>query len=147
MRNIDIIDFGDIKQSAVFANNRAEIAVTVPLGQWWLLDRAVIRATAGTPDLFVYVGTEGNENLVDGSSSGELDFADNNSPVVIQPGETLRFVWTGGTNGAVASVNAQYRVAAWGDITRAYKVAAPLEPETVIPYRRRKIVAGYGSGW
>lgn len=148
MQDYQVTDFGRIKQSAVVANSRAEISATAPQGAVWLIDRESVRASAGSGlTMLVYVGTESNENLVDGSGSGELDFADNNSPIIVQSGETIRFVWPSATNGVVVTVNAQYRVARYTDTTRGYSVRGPLEPESVIPHRRKKTTAGYGGGW
>lgn len=136
----------------VIASNQGEVSFDVPPGVYWKVDRAAIRCTSTvlTPVLSVYLGSASDENLLDGSSNGDLDFADNNSPWRVPPGETLRLVWRNADNGAIASAMIFGEVESMGR-------RAPVSPnvlQDVIPAgsfpvsrRRRKVTQGYGGGF
>jgi hypothetical protein len=87
--------------------------VQVPVDQWWEIERMTIRtnSVAGST-FFVYTGSSNpqDEDLVDGSSSGNLDVADNNSPARAFPGQIVTFRWTGLTAGSVAKVHANGKI-------------------------------------
>ena len=116
-------DFLDIKRTATEGTTgepagQCSIQVQVPADQWWLIDRFAIRTNSvAASTFFVYGG--GNqpqdEDLLDGSSSGNLDVADNNAPDRFFPGQIVTLRWTGLTAGSVCKVRAQGRV-----FTRSY---------------------------
>lgn len=143
----------DIK-TAVVASNRAEILLVVPPDQVWEYERFSVRCTStATSAVRVYVGSEADANLVDGSDSGNLDVADNSAPVRVGPGEVLRIVWSGTPdNGSVCSFNGQRtNLSASDDVRRGYRpgVLADYMPGKHLPAstRRRKVTKPYGGGW
>lgn len=83
----------------------------VPPGLFWLIGRMTIVTTSITPTACaVYDGASTPQNLVDGSSSGNLDTADENSPILVESNNTLTVVWTGASVGAVGTVRVQYQL-------------------------------------
>jgi hypothetical protein len=80
-------------------------------GQLWLVDRAAIYCTSAADTLaFVYVGQVAPQNVIDGSVAGNLDFADNSAPWLVQGSQSLILVWENATPGATALAIAQYRL-------------------------------------
>jgi hypothetical protein len=146
--SIDVTDYATSQQSEISVGGSAELEWTPPQGSFWLVDRAAIRATGATGTLRIYVGNATDENLVDGSDSGNFDIADNGAPWYVPSGVTLRFVWSGLAAGSVCSARIQYQVAARGNRIGSYSVASPIEQVIGLPQRRptRKIRRAYG-GW
>jgi hypothetical protein len=91
------------------------LSSVVPAGQQWEVERISISTTSGAPTTaFVYVGDPVPRNLVDGSSSGNLDVADETQPIVVPGGQRLRIRWTGASLGAVGSARVQIAAFAAG---------------------------------
>lgn len=92
-----------IRSEAVPGSGPQECAVTlgpVPIGSIYEIERIVVYSTsvAGT-QAAIYIGSgkgdsdELPENLISGTTSGRLDFADYDPPIRITGGQTLRVVW------------------------------------------------------
>jgi hypothetical protein len=58
----------------------------------------------------MYTGAADDANLEDGTTSGNLDIADETQPIVVPGGVEFRIRWTGGTAGARAVGRVQYEV-------------------------------------
>lgn len=132
------------------ASGEVRLTITAPQGTSWLIERMTCFATsAGTPSLYVYDGVEAGENLLDSTTSGALDVADNNSPVYVAAGGTLLFVWEGMLAGERAFVRAQYVAE---DATRDQRMRQRY-PSNIehLPYGvdissvGHKVTAGYGG--
>jgi len=111
-------DFLDIKATQAEGSTgepagQCSIQRQVPADQWWLIDRIAIRTNSvAASTFFVYGGgnNPNDEDLLDGSSSGNLDVADNNAPDRFFPGQIVTFRWTGLTALSVCKIRAQGRV-------------------------------------
>jgi len=108
-----LVDFLDEKRVATAdGTGLAEIQFQVPTGEYWLVDRAAIRTdSAAASTLLVFGGgpSPNDEDLLDGSTSGNLDVADNSSPWRIFPGQHLTLRWTGMTAASLAKAHLQGR--------------------------------------
>jgi hypothetical protein len=83
-----------------------------PAGELWLADRYTVECTSSSSsDCFVYVGLDIRPaNLRDATGSGNLDIADNNSPLLVPGTLSLFFQWRSASLGAIATASVQYRV-------------------------------------
>jgi len=124
---LEVVDFLDVRDGQIPEGtpNAAGVAqkqLQVPGDQWWLIDSIMVRSNSvATSTLLVFVGGQGraaatgatvpnDEDLIDGTSSGELDTSDRSSPIRCFPGQYLTFRWEGLTVGSVAKVHFQGRV-------------------------------------
>lgn len=119
-----LIDFLDLKQGNIAegAPNAAGVAqqqYQCPADQYWLIDSmAILTNSAAASTLRIYVGGPGqgsppipvDEDLIDGSLSGNEDVSDRASPIRVFPGSYLTFRWTGLTVGSIAKLHAQGRI-------------------------------------
>lgn len=107
--SLTTVDYVPIqKQATADATGTATVALDpVEPGYMWLVDALSVRSnsTADTRTL-VWAGAR----LMDGSDSGNFDFSDRNSPVLVVSSEVLQIVWTGATPGAVCNADGQYRL-------------------------------------
>jgi hypothetical protein len=73
-----------------------------PMGADWVIRTTTVSTSTQVrkPQANTYRGGVSQANLVDGSSSGQGDTSD--TVVLLQPGEQLSCVWTGGDVGATA---------------------------------------------
>jgi hypothetical protein len=106
---LTIVDYLPI-QAKVTADATGQAVVTleqVDGGYLWLVDALSVR-TNSTLDsrALLWAGPR----LMDGSDSGNFDFSDRNSPILVVSGEALQIVWTGATPGAICNVDGQYRL-------------------------------------
>lgn len=82
------------------ANGRAQVEMRSAIwGEWWRVTNASVSGNSVLePQLKVYRGFVSDTALIGGSLTGNLDSATGND--VIQPNESVIFVWTGATPGA-----------------------------------------------
>lgn len=81
----------------------------------WLIDRFSVTCTSTTPTTAAhYAGASLSDatpqNLLEGTSNGNLDFADESSGVQLEGSRSLLTVWTGASAGAIGTVRVQYRL-------------------------------------
>lgn len=82
----------------------------VPAGRLWLVERIVVSCTSSSAtSAALYVDQVDALHLVEGTSAGNFDIADENSPLVIESLSVLTVVWTGASNGAVGTCRVQVR--------------------------------------
>lgn len=80
-------------------------------GVLWLVQRITVLCTSTTQTAaVVYAGAVDPSNMVDGTSSGNLDTADESSPVLVDSSISLTIQWTGASPGAIATARIQYQV-------------------------------------
>lgn len=80
----------------------------VPSSQLWLVERIVVSSTStAKTEARFYAGREEPVSLLDGTRSGNLDIADNSSPMQVTSSIALLVVWTGADDGSVGSVRIQ----------------------------------------
>lgn len=83
----------------------------VESGWLWLVTAMSVRTTSTTQTrCAVFAGSR----LMDGSDTGNFDFSDRNSPVLVNSAEQLSVVWTGATPGAVCTFDGQYQLVTRG---------------------------------
>ena len=83
----------------------------VPAGLLWLVQRVTVTTTSTTQtQAGVYAGDPTPANLVDGTNSGNLDVADQASPILVDSSVSLNVQWTGASAGAVGTVTVQYQL-------------------------------------
>lgn len=83
----------------------------VPDGYLWLVDRMTVMCDSAAPtQATVYAGAPSPLNFVDGTSRGNLDVADETSPILVETGESLTVLWSGCTPGAVGTIRVQYQL-------------------------------------
>jgi hypothetical protein len=71
----------------------------------WQVERITISTTSALPTLCnVYRNAENPTAMIDNSLSGNGDASDNVSEY-FYPGESIMFIWSGGTPGAIATAN------------------------------------------
>jgi hypothetical protein len=58
----------------------------------------------------VYAGPPSQQNFVDGTESGNIDTADETSPILIESATALTIQWTGASMGAVGTARIQYQI-------------------------------------
>jgi hypothetical protein len=84
---------------------------TVDDGYLWLVERITVLCTSATPTQAVaYAGEPIAQNMVDGTSRGNLDTADQSSPVLIDSSIALTIQWTGASAGAIGVARIQYQL-------------------------------------
>lgn len=82
----------------------------VQAGRIWLVERIVVWCTSSSPTAAVfYTDTVQTASIVEGTSAGNFDIADENSPVVVDALSSLIVQWTGASNGAVGTARVQVR--------------------------------------
>lgn len=82
----------------------------VPAGRLWLVERIVVSCTSSTPTAAAFYTDNVNAaGLVEGTSAGNFDIADENSPLAVDGGSTLIVQWTGASVGAVGTCRVQVR--------------------------------------
>lgn len=83
----------------------------VPEGYLWLVERMTVMCDSALPtQATVYAGDPIPINLIDGTSRGNLDVADETSPALVQTGLPLTAVWSGCTPGAIGTIRVQYQL-------------------------------------
>jgi hypothetical protein len=83
----------------------------VPAGYFWLVERITVLNTSSTATTaYVYEGDPAPGNFRDGTSRGNLDVADESSPILVDSTRYLTVLWTGASNGAVGTVTVQYQL-------------------------------------
>lgn len=111
-----------IRSAAVPGSGPQETEVTlgpVPVGFVYEIERIVVYSTSSAGcQAAIYIGSgkgdsdELPENLISGSTSGRLDFADYDPPIRITGGQTLRVVWYSTPDvGSIGVARFQYRIA------------------------------------
>jgi hypothetical protein len=110
-----VVDYLDKKAGNIVADAAgvAEQQYQCPADQWWLVDRGFVRSnSAAATTLLVFTGgpEPNDEDGIDGSTSGNLDVADNAAPWRVFPGQYLTLRWTGATVGSIAKLHLQGRV-------------------------------------
>ncbi len=104
---------GRRKESVVTAIDAAGVADIVfgppPSDGYWLIERiVVVTNSAAATEARMFTGDADDANLEDGTSTGNLDIADETQPIVVPGGSEFRIRWTGGTVGARAVGRIQY---------------------------------------
>lgn len=126
MAKLEVVDFLDVRDGQVPEGtpNAAGVAqrqYQCPSDQWWLVDSIMVRSNSvAISTLLIFVGGQGrasgsstipgDEDLIDGTSTGDLDTSDRNSPIRVLPGQYLTFRWEGLTVGSVAKLHFQGRI-------------------------------------
>ncbi len=109
-----LADYGQRALSSQPAGATGSMVVqfpTVPDGEVWLVDRFVVSSTSTSATRArLYVDTADPSRLLDGSDAGNLDVADNSSPIQLLAGTALVIVWSGASLGAVGTARAQWSV-------------------------------------
>lgn len=85
------------RQAFTDGNGRAEVVFPgAGPGITREIERVVVRVanSSSIPFAFIYAGTEQDQNLRDGTSNGDLDFAEYNRGLRLPPNTDLRIVWT-----------------------------------------------------
>lgn len=83
----------------------------VPDNELWFVDRMVAQCKSSTKtEALIYAGDVTDANIIDGSRSGNLDFADLATPHLIPGTVQMQAQWTGASVGAVARLYVQYTV-------------------------------------
>jgi hypothetical protein len=83
----------------------------VDAGYLWLVQRITVLCTSTTPTTaYVYEGDPAPGNFRDGTSRGNLDVADEASPILVDSTRYLTVVWQGASAGAVGTVTVQYQL-------------------------------------
>jgi hypothetical protein len=87
----------------------------VPPGLFWLIERITVSTTSATPTtVMVYAGDPSPYTYVDGSAAGNLDVADESSPILVNSATSLTAVWAGASVGAVGTIRIQYQLVSRG---------------------------------
>lgn len=108
---LDVLD-----RTQVCATVAANGLVTVTFdpvnsGQVWQVGRMVVYSSSAAATVaFVYVGDPQVQNLRDASASGNLDIADNASPLLVPGSRSLVVQWVGASDGATALCSIQGQV-------------------------------------
>jgi hypothetical protein len=90
------------------AGGAMEAIFQVPGDRVWRIERITVSSTSGAvTTLTVYVGTVDPANIVDQSTNGNSDIADETNPIFVPGNAVLRFRWTGATDGAVGTARIQ----------------------------------------
>ena len=81
----------------------------------WEITRFTVSCTSSTPTTAAhYVGAALGDataaNLLEGTSNGNLDFADEAAGVQLEGSRSLLTVWTGASSGAIGTVRIQYKL-------------------------------------
>lgn len=82
---------------------------------YWLVERIAVHSDSSSSSaLGVYVGSVDAlpQELVDYTGSGNNDAADENQPILVEPGQKLVLQWSGLSTGAKVYARIQYRVVA-----------------------------------
>ena len=83
----------------------------VPDGQLWRVERITVTSTSSTnTTAVVYSGDLDTTNIVDGTASGNLDIADQLSPIVVDSTLSLTIAWSGVSVGALCTARIQYQI-------------------------------------
>lgn len=79
--------------------------------QQWLIDRAVASCTSTSPtSARLYDATASPLQLLSGTASGNFDEADYPNGLLVRPRGFLVAVWTGCSDGAIATLRLQVRL-------------------------------------
>ena len=83
----------------------------VPVGWIWEVERLAVEIAGGVTgnigaEARVYRGAEVTSRLIDGTVRAGLDISELSTPLTLQPPDSLLFVFSGGTAGAVATAAA-----------------------------------------
>ena len=80
----------------------------VPDTDQWLIERMIVSCTSSTATRAVhYLDRATPDQVLEGTNSGNLDFANESSPLRIMGSRQLLTVWTGASDGAVGTVRIQ----------------------------------------
>lgn len=83
----------------------------VDVGYLWRVERITVLCTSSTSTQAVaYAGDPLAQNMVDGTSHGNLDTADESSPILVDSSIPLTIQWTGASPGAVGVARIQYQL-------------------------------------
>lgn len=109
---LDYVDSGGLVSPAAGADGKCTLQLTAAdPGNVWLCDRYTVENTSTTATVaIVYLGDPSPQNLRDVTGSGNLDVADNNSPLIVPGTRYLTVVWQGCSVGAVGTFSLQYRL-------------------------------------
>ena len=87
----------------------------VPAGYIWLVQRITVLCTSSTSTrAMVYAGSPAAQNFLDGTDRGNIDTADESSPILLESSLSLIVVWTGASVGAVGTARIQYQLVTRG---------------------------------
>lgn len=100
-----------VGQSAPAAGGAMEAVFgPVPQGTAWLVERVLVITNSATPTTcFIFLGEARDQNLIEGTNSGNLDVADEASPIMVPGNTELRVRWGGASDGAIGTCRVQYR--------------------------------------
>lgn len=83
----------------------------VPDNELWFLDRLLVQCDSASATVaYVYLDQAADENVIDGTFSGNFDVADYAAPHAIERTRQLLVQWQGAAVGAVGRFRAQYTV-------------------------------------
>lgn len=82
-----------------------------PENELWLIDRIVISCTStAETEFWLYKTQIAESNKLDGTDLGNLNVADENAPIVVQPNTLLIAQWENASAGAVGTIALQYTI-------------------------------------
>jgi hypothetical protein len=106
-----VVDWLDRSYVSTPAGADATATITLPTladDERWQLTHMLVGCTSSTAtQLRLYLDSAANNNLRDGSSSGNFDVADWPQGLWVPPGRTLIARWAGCSAGAVATLTLQ----------------------------------------
>jgi hypothetical protein len=113
--SLAVVDFrSDYLSAGPAESDYATLTATfdpVPAGYLWLVQRITVLTDSTTPtQATVYAGYPSPQNFVDGTERGNLDTADESSPILIDSSVSLAVVWTGASLGSTAHARIQYQL-------------------------------------
>lgn len=149
MKELAIVGYLNERGRTTTASNTGTILFEVPPGETWEVSRMAIRcrSTVLTSRLDIYIGEQTDSDLIDGSNSGNLDFADNSAPYILNGGDLLRLVWTNADNAVTCTARIQGKR---GKIMESRGRMPGEQVVDIMPRNRRavrrKVTQGYGGG-
>jgi hypothetical protein len=115
---LSVVDYRSEYLTTLPAGNDGILTIDfepVPPGLLWLLQRTAVSTTSTTPTrALLYAGAAVPQNFLDGTERGNLDVADNASPVLVESSTSLTVQWTGASPGAIGTIRIQYQLVSRG---------------------------------
>jgi hypothetical protein len=111
---LTVVDFRTAAGTTAPADASGVITYEFPpvdAGYLWLVERITVMCPSTTPtQAIVYAGGVSPTNFVDGTDRGNLDTADESSPILVDSSVVLTCQWTGASLGARGTVRVQYQL-------------------------------------
>jgi hypothetical protein len=111
---LQVVDYRTHSLRSETAPGGGVVTLTFPQvadGQLWRIERITVTSTSAVPtSAVVYAGDIDATNVVDGTGAGNLDIADELSPIVLDSTLALTIQWAGVSLGAVCTARIQYQI-------------------------------------